>query len=129
MRNIVVGIPPTTQTIASGDGYVEFTVTTGPLMYVGLTNGTTTYNGRALPFALSFGGSGASVYESGAWKADASFVTGDVFRIAIEGGVVNYKKNGTVFYTSALPPAYPLRAEAALYNIGATVGGAVILGQ
>src|SRR5439155_1044800 len=42
-----------------------------------------------------------------------------------EGGVVKYKKNGAVFYTSTVAPGYPLRANAALYNNGATVTGAI----
>jgi len=34
---------------------------------------------------------------------------GDVFRVAVGAGVVNYYKNGTVFYTSSVAPATALR--------------------
>jgi hypothetical protein len=43
-------------------------------------------------------------------------------------GVVKYSKNGTVFYSSARAPEYPLLVDTALYSVGATLSGAVISG-
>jgi len=44
-------------------------------------------------------------------------------------GVVRYKKNGQLLYTSTVTAGYPLRADAALYSTGATVSDAVISGD
>jgi hypothetical protein len=114
-----------TQGIATGDGYLEFRAVTGPLAFVGLTNGSTTDPGGAR-FTFRFQGNDASVYEFGTWKADTVFGTGDIFRIAIDNGIVKYTKNGTLVYTSTLQPTYPLRAYATLAGLGAAVDGAVI---
>src|SRR6185437_8838020 len=50
--------------------------------------------------------------------------TGDVLRVAVEGGVVKYRKNGTLLRTSTVAPTYPLYAGAALYTNGSTVTNA-----
>ena len=65
---------------------------------------------------VRFQGTFAEVREGGTYKADTPFATGDVFRVAVQSGVVRYSKNGTVFYTSQLAPAYPLVLAAALAN-------------
>jgi len=46
------------------------------------------------------------------------YVPGDKLQVAIVGGVVKYKKNGTVFYTSSLTPTYPLVVDTALHGNG-----------
>ena len=114
------------QAIASGDGFIQFTATTGPMGYFGFRRGATTFNGSQLQFALAFQDTYVTVYESGRYRADTPFVTGDVFRIQIDNGVVKYKKNGTLFYRSTVAPTYPLRANAALLNSTARVNNAVI---
>jgi Right handed beta helix region len=118
------------QTIARGDGYLEFTIPdTTPLLFAGLTSGGTTYDGAGISFSLSFIPGYVNVREQGAWKWDNPAAPGDVFRIAVQNGVVTYSRNGTVFYTSTQPPAYPLRADAALYTSGGTVASAMISAQ
>jgi len=53
---------------------------------------------------------------------------GDVFRIAVTNGQVQYMKNHVVFYVSATPPqGLPLNAKATLWSFGATVRNAVIM--
>jgi hypothetical protein len=114
------------QAIASGDGYLQFSATAGPMGYFGLEAGTTKYDGSLINFGLAFQDNYMTVYESGRYRADTAFVSGDVFRIQIESGVVTYRKNGTMFYRSTIAPAYPLRANAAFLNTSARVGNAVI---
>jgi RHS repeat-associated protein len=46
--------------------------------------------------------------------------------VAVEGGVVKYRKNGTLLRTSTLAPTYPLYAGASLYTNGSTVTNAVL---
>ncbi len=105
------------QAISSGNGYLEFTATeTAPLRAIGFTNKTSGLAEAQLNFGLRLQGGYASVYEKGVYKADVPFATGNVFRITLNNGKVNYSKNGTVFYTSAAKPLYPARAQAVFYN-------------
>jgi hypothetical protein len=55
-------------------------------------------------------------------------VAGDVFRVAVQSGVVSYSQNGVVFYTSASVPTYPLSFAASLADLNATVTDAVMGG-
>ena len=68
-------------------------------------------SGKATPFE-------ASVF--------TSYAPGDVFRVAVVGGVVQYSRNEAVFYTSSQTPSYPLLVDSWLNNQGATLNGAVI---
>lgn len=112
------------QQIATGTGYMEFTpaVTTARFQ-VGLGNGVGTppaINQFSYSFSLWPGG-GLTILESGSYHegTQATFMAGDVLRIAIEAGpVVKYYKNGTSIYTSTVAPStYP-------YAMGATLLGA-----
>jgi hypothetical protein len=49
-----------------------------------------------------------------------------VFRVAVQGGVVSYYKNGSLFYTSAQKPHYPMEADVSLWSAGSTIANAVI---
>jgi len=70
------------------------------------------------------------VFESGVNRGVvSSYTTADVFRVAVEGGVVKYRKNGTLVYTSAVAPTYPLLADAGLYHNGGTFSNVVISGN
>ena len=50
-----------------------------------------------------------------------AYGAGDRFRVEIRDGVVGYYRNGSVFYTSTVTPAYPLRVDTALYSVSATL--------
>ena len=116
------------QQIAQGvSGYVEFTASeTSSLRYVGLTNVNVGIGSLNTNFAIRLQSGDSAAYENGVYKADVSFASGDVFRIAVSStGVVNYYKNGTVFYTSTVTPSYPLQAEVTICNVGGTVTNAV----
>jgi len=70
------------------------------------------------------------VFESGLNRGVVStFTTADVFRVAIEGGVVKYRKNGALVYTSSLAPTYPLLVDAGLYVSGSSHTNVVISGN
>ena len=120
-----------TQQIASGDGYVEFTASeTNTYRMIGLSNGNTDAFYQDIDFAIWTCASGElRVYEGGTLKGTfGTFATGDKLRVAVVGGVVKYSRNGTVFYTSTKTPAYPLLVDAALFTQGATLRSAVIPG-
>lgn len=122
------------QTINSGDGYVEFTASeTNLARFCGLGNGDSGQNYTDIEFAIqltaSDGTNGVWVFESGTLRGNfGTYVTGDKFRVAVEGGVVKYKKNGTVFYTSSITPTYPLLVDTSLYSTGSTVSNIVFSG-
>jgi hypothetical protein len=63
---------------------------------------------------------------AGGGSAFVSYAAGDIFQVAVAGGVVKYKKNGTVFYTSTLTPAYPLRVGTSLWETGGTLTNVII---
>jgi hypothetical protein len=68
----------------------------------------------------------AEVRESGTYRSDTPFASGDRFAVSVENGQVVYYKNGTAFYRSLVAPAYPLTADASLFDLGATVTNATL---
>jgi len=121
----------TTATVPTSGGYVEFTPSTGVRLYGGLGTDTSTSTDPALiNFAFSFWPNGAwDVRESGNYQTEGTFVAGDVFRVALESGVVKYYKNGGLVHVSgATPPASAMGLDATLFDIGAKVMNAVVSG-
>ena len=117
------------QQILSGDGYLEFTASeTTTLRFVGLSVGDTGTGSAEIRFAIRLQSGIAEVRESGISRTSTTFVAGDVFRISAASGVVNYSKNGVVFYTSGLAPAYPLLVDSTLVSLNAGITNAVISG-
>jgi hypothetical protein len=117
------------QQILSGDGYLEFTASeTTTLRFVGLSTGNTGTGSAEIRFAIRLQSGIAQVQESGIFRTNTTFVTGDVFRISVESGVVKYYKNGGLLYTSALAPTYPLLVDSTLASPSATITNAVIAG-
>jgi hypothetical protein len=115
------------QEIPSGDGYLEFTTADARrLRFVGLGARNTGTTGGEIKYALRLARGVAEVREGGSYRAEARFASGDALRIAVSGGVVQYSKNGQVFYTSQVAPTYPLVADTALYDAKADVSQAVI---
>ncbi len=120
-----------TQSIASGDGYVEFTATElSAYRMIALSNGDSNQSYQELDFAFYLGMNGyLFIYENGAnvnWPG--FYATGDVLRISIESGVVKYKKNGVVVYTSSATPTYPLLVDTSFYTAASSVSNVVISG-
>jgi hypothetical protein len=115
------------QTIPSGDGYVEVTVSGTTLdRWIGLSKGNPGTTTGEIDFALELAAGFAQVFESDSYRADTSIVNGDVLRIAVEGGVVKYRKNGALFYTSLVAPAYPLLVDTALLDMSSRIDNAII---
>ena len=115
------------QSLTAGDGWLEVTVAdTQAFRFVGLARPHQGVSSNAIDFAVRMQAGHADAYESGVWKADNTVVAGDVVRIAVEGGIVTYSKNGAAFYSSATGPRYPLTAAASLVDATAAVSGARI---
>jgi len=112
------------QQMLSGDGYVQFAPgETNTFWYAGLTRRTDVAQHADLDFAFRFNGAGqADVVENGTYRGgDTRYAAGDLFRIAIVGGRVQYLKNGTLLYESQQQPRFPLAFAASLGTVGATV--------
>ena len=121
-----------TQRITFGDGYVEFTAsetTTNRLL--GLSNGNTDASYADVDFGIALGSGGTIyVFEKGVNRGSfGAYQSGNLFRVAVVGGVVKYSRNGTLFYTSTQTRTYPLLVDTWLYTQGATLNNVVIQGQ
>jgi len=120
-----------TRSIASGDGYVEFKVTSLLTGMVALSHTDANQDYTSMEFALLPNSDGnLYVFESGVNRGSfGSYTTSDVFRVAVESGVVKYRKNGALVYTSTVTPTYPLLADVGLYHNGGTFSNVVISGS
>lgn len=106
------------QSIASGLGFVEFTVgVTTAAQVVGLSNGDADLSEEDIDFALKFWpGGGAEVRLRGVYQgAETRAAVGDVFRIAVTGtNVVTFSRNGVPFHSVNRTVTYPLLVDVSL---------------
>ena len=117
------------QELTAGDGYAAFTVgETNTFWLAGLSRGNQGTGFADIDFAFRFNGAGwADVLENGVYAGgDTPYAAGDVFRVAVVGGRVQYFRNGKFLRESAKTPAYPLLLDTALGSLGATVRDAVL---
>ena len=95
---------------------------------IGLSNGDSNQNYPDIDFAIYSAVNGALyVYEGGASRGQfGTYATGDVLRVAVESGVVKYRKNGTLLYSSTVAPTYPLLVDTSIYSLGGTLNNVKI---
>jgi alpha-tubulin suppressor-like RCC1 family protein len=113
--------------IRDGYGYVEFIATeTSTYREIGLSVGDTNQEHSDIDFGIFLGPSAfLYIYEAGVFRGNfGTYATGDRLRVEVRYGVVRYRKNGVVFYTSTVAPHYPMRVDTALYDTGATISNA-----
>jgi len=118
------------QSIVAGDGYVELTASeTNTGRMFGLSNGNPGESYTEIDYALQLASTGTLyVYENGTLQANlGSYATGDALRVEVEAGLVKYKRNGTVLYTSSVLPTYPLIVDTAFNQAGGTLTDAVVM--
>ncbi|MCY0989652.1 hypothetical protein OV203_21115 [Nannocystis sp. ILAH1] len=115
--------------ITMGDGFVQFSTDEadrGKMAGLGRNDDNQSYTDIDYAFYLRADGL-LEVYEHGAYRASAgTYEAGDVFRVKVADGVVNYSHNGAVVYTSAAPPLYPLGLDTSLLQEGATITEALV---
>jgi hypothetical protein len=118
------------QALVQGDGLVAFTVgESNTLWAAGFSHGNTDTTYSDIDFAFRFNGGGwADVIENGLYQSggDTPYVPGDVFRVAVVAGKVQYSRNGVVLHESQTAPQYPLVFDASLATLGATIVNARI---
>jgi RHS repeat-associated protein len=120
------------QRIVSGDGYVEFTAGNNTTWWMcGLSHTDPDWGWSSIDYAMFLTNWGHFyIYEKGVYLGDfGAYSAGDVLRVAIEGGVVKYRKNGALVYTSTAAPNYPLLVDTTFYSVGSTLNNAVISGN
>lgn len=114
----------TIPTVSSAGGQVEFTATEATTAKSGgLSNGDSNHGYKDIDFAFNLTAGGrARIYEGGVLKASAgTYGVGTTFRVEVAGGVVTYRKNGNLVYTSSVAPVFPLRFDSSLYDTGAVI--------
>jgi hypothetical protein len=113
----------------SSDGYVEFRVgELNTIWMAGLNHSDDDTTFADIDFGFRFNGAGsADVLESGVYAGgDTTYAVGDVFRISLANGRIQYSKNGQFLKESAVAPQLPLVLDASLLTLGATIHNAVI---
>lgn len=118
-----------TQTVASGDVFVEWTAVDGASTNAGLglsfgTNSAASINDvEYWLHANKLGGQLLQVYENGAVQANnlGIYLAGDILRVQCINGVVTYAKNGSILYTSSKAPSYPLYVDSTIFHINTGV--------
>jgi hypothetical protein len=126
-----------TRALGPGDGYVDVIASeTTTYRMFGLSNGNGNAMDTDIDFALYLYGDGTlRIKEGGMSRMNGSsptfgtYVSGDHLRVSVEGGVVTYRKNGVLLYTSTLVPVSPLLVDTSLWSAGATLNGVVISGN
>jgi alpha-tubulin suppressor-like RCC1 family protein len=111
-----------TRQIISTDGYVECTPAgpTNAYRVIGLSHGNTDQTPADVDFGIYlYHPSQWSILESGIGRGvSGTFLPTDRFRVAVESGVVTYRKNGVLLFQSPVLPTYPLLVDTSLFNSG-----------
>jgi hypothetical protein len=113
------------QSIASGLGYVEFVVSSTARQYaVGLSTGDSDTSEADIDFALKlWPGGAAEVRLNGKFQnAETRVAVGDILRIAVTApNVVTFSKNGVAFHQARKKIAYPLLTDVSLSTMQSRV--------
>lgn len=115
----------------SGDGGVSVIATeTNLYRSVGLSRGDRTGTLDEIPYALILNASSQlNVWESGVSRGViTTYAAGDTLSVVVESGVVKYKRNSTVIYTSGVSPIFPLHVDTSFYSQGATISTSSLFG-
>jgi hypothetical protein len=116
------------QVLSGPDGYLEFRPAFGGRLLMGLGRAQSPSTDPAeIDYAFNLWPDGGwDIRERGVYRGEGRFSEGDVFRVALENGVIRYYRNGAAVYASAASPTDPLIADVTLYSAGATVTSAEI---
>jgi hypothetical protein len=115
--------------IRGGNGYVEFSPgEANTFWFAGLSHQNNSTRFSDIDYAFRFNGAGrADVMENGTYQGgDTTYRAGDVFRIAVMNGTVEYSKNGQLVHSSHRTPQYPLVLDTVFGSRGATIQNARI---
>jgi hypothetical protein len=108
-----------------GDGWVEFKFLVPKYAMMGLGPYNTSVNVSTIHYAIHAHINGyINIYEKGVRLPNVgkglaihvAYTANDIFRVERKNGVVYYKKNGNVFYTSTIPSNGPLHIDSSFYQ-------------
>ena len=108
-----------------GDGWVEFKFPVPKYAMMGLGPYNTSVNVSTIHYAIHAHINGyINIYEKGlrlpnvgkGLAIQVTYTANDVLRVERKNGVVYYKKNGNVFYTSTIPSNGPLHIDSSFYQ-------------
>jgi len=114
------------------DGAVEFTaVTTNSYRAVGLSYENLSVKYDTIDYAIYLRDDTLLyVHESGSWHGPfGNYLSGDVFRVERIGDIVDYKRNGTTFYTSTKLSSGELIVDASIYSPYSQITEAKVYGR
>jgi hypothetical protein len=113
------------------NGYAEVTIAeTNRGRYFGLSSTDPNINWNSIEFAYYFRSDGiVEIYQSGVsapgFGSSTAYVSGDVYRIAVDDGVVKYYRirsgTTTLLYISGITPTLPLRVDMSFQDLGGTL--------
>jgi len=112
----------------SSDGYVEVQASLGPTTaMVGLSHGNNNAGYSDIDYALYMASGTLYIYEGGVNRGSfGALSANDRLAVFLESGTVKYRKNGTLVYTSLVPPTFPLLVDSSLRSSGARITGAIL---
>jgi hypothetical protein len=115
------------QQIGAIGGSVAFKVSAGHRQIVGLGRDITANTSYAIDYAFSFWEGGSwEIRESNSYRSEGRYAATDVFKVAVEAGVVKYYKNDVLVYTSKVAVAGPLVVDTSMSTLGATVSNVIV---
>jgi YD repeat-containing protein len=108
-----------TRAISAGDGYMTFKAnSTSQSIIAGLSHGDANQNYTDIDYGIDAASNGlVYICESGVCRSGfGSYTTEDIFKVAIEGGLVKYYKGTTLLDSHSASPVYPLNVDCALWD-------------
>jgi PKD repeat protein len=119
------------QWLLSGNGYAEFTVAETNSCYMfGLSHADSNDYFFDIDYGIYVCGDGIHVIEGGVWRVQiGTQAVGNVLRVEVAGGVVQYRWNGNVVYVSGTAPTFPLLVDTSLNTPGGRIRNAMVYGN
>lgn len=115
------------QSIASGNAVLSIKIdeVSRNKGYVGLSRSPAWQGSQNIDFAFSIDRATASIKERGVDRGTLPTLSvNDVLTVEVADGVAQYYRNGTLHFTSAATPVYPLFAAASMVDVDATLSSA-----
>ncbi|MCP4521096.1 MAG: T9SS type A sorting domain-containing protein [Cytophagales bacterium] len=113
------------------NGFLQFVATeTSTTKAIGLSTTNIDNERNTIQFGFQLQNDGfVDIYESGNRRLNNfdTYVAGDIFKVAVESGVVKYYINGELQYTSTVAPTLPLVADIAFNTQGGTISNVQII--
>lgn len=110
------------------DGYFSYKVgQTDKFMMIGLSDSNVNLNYNTIDFAIYNTNGVFYVYENGVSKGQyGSYEVNDEFTVERKASVINYKKNGEIFYTSVVSSNSKLYGDMSFYHERGSIYGVEI---